>query len=83
MDVIRYTCDTQNERVFMKTTCKIIRLYNEYVLQGHKPTKVYVDDRIYGNLCREHKIPDGETISEVYGLKVVFRAGGQNSIDFF
>jgi len=67
----------------MKTTCKIIRLYNEYVLQGHKPTKVYVDDRIYGNLCREHKIPDGETISEVYGLKVVFRAGGQNSIDFF
>ena len=83
MDVIRYTCDTQNERVFMKTTCKIIRLYNEYVLQGHKPTKVYVDDRVYGNLCREHKIPDGETISEVYGLKVVFRAGGQNSIDFF
>lgn len=67
----------------MKTTCKIIRLYNEYVLQGYKPTTVYVDDRVYENLCGEHKIPEGQTISSVYGLKVVFRIGGQNSIDFF
>jgi len=66
----------------MKTTCKIIRLYNEYVLQGHSPTTVYVDDRVYENLCREHKIPDGETISTVFGLKVVCRFGVQNNIDF-
>lgn len=67
----------------MKTTLKIIRLYNDYLLQGYRPTKVYVDDRIYGNLCREHKIEEGELLDTVYGLKVVCRIGGQNSIDFF
>lgn len=67
----------------MKTTIKIIRLFNEYCLTNvKKPTVVYVDDRVYENLCREHKVPDGDAIKEVYGMKVICRFGGQNSIDF-
>lgn len=67
----------------MKATLKIHHLLQEFIKQyGYTPKKVYVDDRIYNNLCRDQKLPDDAILTEVMGLKVVCRFGGPNSIDF-
>lgn len=67
----------------MNTTIKINNLLQEFIkTNGYMPPKVYVDDRIYRNLCREHKIDDQTPITSILGMKVVVRFGGLNSIDF-
>lgn len=67
----------------MNTSIKIIRMFNQTKhLLNITPKVLYLSERAYINICKEHKMDEEEPLKEFFGMKVICRIGTPNMIDF-